>query len=79
MSHANNSSFREPSAGQNASTNILREKQQRKWLSLFAPQTKAEQRNERQPALEQSVNNSWRTPIDDERHLQLQWSEANNS
>ena len=56
MSHANNKSFREASASQNASTNIPREKN-RKVILLLAPQTKAEQRNERQTAFEQNRQN----------------------
>ena len=54
MSHANNRSFREASASQNASTNIPREKKTQKETLLLAPQTKAEQRNERQLALVQN-------------------------
>ena len=78
MPHANNTSFREASASQNASTNIRREKT-RKVTLLLAPQTKSEQRNERQLAFEQNrQNNSWRTPIDDKIHLQLQSNETNN-
>ena len=77
MSHANNRSFREASASQNASTNIPREKLEKRLL--LAPQTKAEQRNERRLAFEQNrQNNSWRTPIDHKIQLQLQSNETNN-
>ena len=52
MSHANNRSFREASASQNASPNIPREKLEKRLL--FASQKKAEQRNERQLVFEQN-------------------------
>ena len=53
MSHANNRRFREALASHNASTNIPREKLEKETL-LFAPQDKAEQRNERQLVFEQN-------------------------
>ena len=46
---------------------------------LLPPQSKAEQRRERQLAFEQNrQNNSRLTPVDDKRQLQLQSNETNN-
>ena len=45
MSHANNRSFREASASQNALTNIAHKKT-RKVTHLLPPQSKADQRRE---------------------------------
>ena len=53
MSHANNRSFREASASQDASANIPREKLEKRLL--FVPQTKAEQRNERHLVFEKKL------------------------
>ena len=75
MAHANNRSFREASASQNASTNIPREKLE-KWLSYLLHKLK--QSNGTKAFEQNRRNNSRRTPIDDKIHLQLQSNETNN-